>query len=42
VPILSAHLGVPLLFSHRLGCRRYLPLSDGLPDFAALCLNDKD
>jgi hypothetical protein len=32
---------VPLFFSERVGCRHYLPLWDGLPDFAALCLTGK-
>jgi len=39
VAVYMAHLGVPLFFSERVGCRSYLPLWDGLPDFAALCLN---
>jgi peptide/nickel transport system substrate-binding protein len=37
--VYTALLGVPLFFSERVGCRHYLPLWDGLPDFAALCLN---
>jgi hypothetical protein len=37
----GASLGVPLFFSERVGCRRYLSLWDGLPDLAALCLADK-
>jgi hypothetical protein len=39
VAVYMAHLRVPLFFSERVGCRSYLPLWDGLPDFAALCLN---
>jgi Bacterial extracellular solute-binding proteins, family 5 Middle len=41
VAVTTALLGVPLFFSERVGCRRYLPLWDGLPDFAALCLSGK-
>jgi serine/threonine-protein kinase len=41
VAVHTQHLGVPLLFSDRVGCRRYLPLWDGLPDLAALCLGGK-
>ena len=41
VAVYSALLGVPLFFSERVGCRHYLPLWDGLPDFAALCLTGK-
>jgi ABC-type transport system substrate-binding protein/class 3 adenylate cyclase/tRNA A-37 threonylcarbamoyl transferase component Bud32 len=35
----TAQLGVPLFFSKRVGCRHYLPLWNGLPDYAALCID---
>jgi ABC-type transport system substrate-binding protein len=35
----GAVLGVPLFFSERVGCRRYLSIWNGSPDFAALCLS---
>jgi ABC-type transport system substrate-binding protein len=37
----ASQLGRPVFFSDRVGCRRLLPLWDGLPDLTTLCLHGK-
>jgi serine/threonine-protein kinase len=39
--IFDSQLGRPVFFSERVGCRRLLPLWEGLPDLSALCLRGK-
>ncbi len=40
--VYSVHLGRPSFVSERVGCLRFLPLLEGLPELAALCLRDEN
>jgi hypothetical protein len=37
----AAQLGRPVFFAERVGCRTLLPLFEGFPDLASLCLRDE-
>lgn len=36
--VFASVLGRPVFFSERVGCQRFLPLYDGLPDLTSLCI----